>query len=50
MPSERDAVLEALGDFVDVQAGRWLDVLPLTGLYTEEIASRYPTWISPSRR
>ena len=42
VPSERDAVLEALGGFVDVQEGRWLDVLPLTGLYTEEIASRYP--------
>ena len=27
---------------MDVQKGRWLDVLPLTGLYTEEIASRYP--------
>ena len=42
VPSERDAVLEALEGFVDVQKGRWLDVLPLTGLYTEEIASRYP--------
>ena len=27
---------------MDAQKGRWLDVLPLTGLYTEEIASRYP--------
>ena len=35
-------MLEALDGFVDVQGGRWLDVLPLTGLYTEEIASRYP--------
>ena len=42
MPSERDAVLNALETFVSVDSGRWLDVLPLTGLYTEEVAKRYP--------
>ena len=42
VPSERDAILAALGSFVKVDGGRWLDVLPLTGLYTEEISRAYP--------
>ncbi len=42
VPSERDAVLAALRQFVRVDEARWLDVLPLTGLYTEEIAKAYP--------
>ena len=42
VPSERDAVLAALSSFIKIDKGRWLDVLPLTGLYTEEISRAYP--------
>ncbi|MBM4438587.1 MAG: nitroreductase family protein, partial [Actinobacteria bacterium] len=42
IPSERDAVLAALRAFVPAGRHRWLDVLPLTGLYTEYIATLYP--------
>ena len=42
IPSERAAVLDALGTFVQRERAAWLDVLPLTGLYTENIASAYP--------
>ena len=42
IPSERDAVLGALKSFVAVDHAQWLEVLPLTGLYTEYIAHEYP--------
>ena len=42
IPSERDAVAAALRALVPDNAVDWLDVLPLTGLYTEHIAREFP--------
>ncbi len=42
IPSERDAVAAALKTMAPDTAVDWLDVLPLTGLYTEHIAREFP--------
>lgn len=42
IPSEHAAVAEALGTFAPPNSVDWLDVLPLTGLYTEHIAREFP--------